>query len=254
MVIVRGVAVQINEDIINGHFGITPISQDTLPLTYRSFGGSQVELAGILRGNGDNRWDRKHLLKHIELSKDLAILNMFISESLEPVLHISSILVKKVEFLACLLTPASVDIERIIKAEIYNVGDIDIKRKKSRPIPFPCLITKICKDARVPKVVGESQTVQTHIEQKIDTLSQQFYDFKVDQEDEIEDTRMNNADIRQQLGLWTYQRRERCRRPQPPPHSSSDDLGFSATDYMSDYMSVEDLEKGWKGNDPMYKD
>ncbi|KAK2640295.1 hypothetical protein Ddye_028090 [Dipteronia dyeriana] len=153
MVQMRGVAVQISENIINTHFGITLVSQNTLPLGYCSFDGSQEELAGLLRGNGDTRWDRKHLLKHMELSKDLTILSMFISASLKPVLHISSIPVKKAELLAFVITSAPVDIGRIIKAEIYDAGDIDIKGKKkktaSRPIPFPCLIIKICRDARV---------------------------------------------------------------------------------------------------------
>ncbi|KAK0608611.1 hypothetical protein LWI29_033352 [Acer saccharum] len=153
LVLVRGIEVQVTEDIINSYFGTTPIPQDELPLGYKTFDGTNGQLAKLLRGNEDDRWNRKHLLKQSQLPKDLAILSLFILASLKPGTHVSSIAVKKAELLASFISGAPMDIGRII-AEINDAGEIDLKEKKKkakRPIPFPCLITQLCRDAEAPE-------------------------------------------------------------------------------------------------------
>ena len=62
-VLVRGIEVQVTESIINDYFGTVPISQNDLPLGYEVFEGSNGQLASLLRGNEDDRWDRKNLLQ-----------------------------------------------------------------------------------------------------------------------------------------------------------------------------------------------
>ena len=156
-VLVRGIEVQVTEGIINNYYGTAPFPQAALPLGYKTFDGSNGRLASLLRGNDDERWDRKNLLKQSQLPKDLAILSLFISASLKPVTHVSSIAVKKAELLASFISRAPIDVGRVIKAEINDAGDFDVKEKKAKkrqakkPIPFPCLITQLCRNAGVPE-------------------------------------------------------------------------------------------------------
>ena len=50
------------------------------------------------------------------------------------------------------------DIGRVIKAEIIDAGDFDVKERKKqakKPIPFPCLITQLCRTAGVPEYADD---------------------------------------------------------------------------------------------------
>ncbi|KAK1584470.1 hypothetical protein Q3G72_033271 [Acer saccharum] len=55
-----------------------------------------------------------------------------------------------------------IDIGRIIKAEIYGAGDVDIKGKSKstqKIIPFPCLITKLCRYEGVVELASDEMAV-----------------------------------------------------------------------------------------------
>ncbi|KAK0572936.1 hypothetical protein LWI29_000660 [Acer saccharum] len=283
----------VTEDIINNYFGTTPIPQDELPLGYKTFDGTNGQLAKLLRGNEDDRWNRKHLLKQSQLPKDLAILSLFISASLKPGTHVSSIAVKKAELLASFISKAPMDIGRIIKAEINDVGDIGLKEKKKqakKPIPFPCLITQLCKDAGAPeydndniqnggwaavslrswtdslskgKGVNRQRTmalVPSEGDSGPEESNEDDHEFEAPGDDLHEESPEESGSImkkldwsdvaalRTQLGVQSYQRRERHRRPPPPPPPPSGGApGFSAADYVPEDMTPADIERMRRG-------
>ena len=157
-VLVRDVVVEITERTINAHFGTAPVSQNRLPLGFTHFEEGPEALARLLRRNDNGVWNKKHPIRQSDLSKDMALMNRFNSTSLRPVSHTSSIPVMRAELLACYLTGAPMDVGRIIKAEINEGGEIDLKDKKQavkKIIPFPCLISTLCREAGVPELDGD---------------------------------------------------------------------------------------------------
>ncbi|KAK0606562.1 hypothetical protein LWI29_000686 [Acer saccharum] len=159
-VLVRNVVVEILENKINEHFGTTPVRQSALPLGYASFDGDFEKLAELLRGNEDGVWTKKHPIRQSDLSKDMALMNLFNSASLRPVSHTSSISVKRAELIACYLTGGPIDVGRVIKAELNDVGEIDLKNKPQaikKPIPFSYLITTLCRETGVPELDNDER-------------------------------------------------------------------------------------------------
>ena len=171
-VMVRGVQVQVSEDRINNLFGTDPVPQPQAPFGYTPYSGNSEELARLLRGNDDGRWDNDHLIRQSDLPKDLALMNLFTCASLRPVSHHSSLAIKRSELLACYLVEGSkIDIGRIIKMEIGGAGDVDIKGKSRTPqkiIPFPCLITKLCRQEGVVELPTDEMAMgdKTDINQR----------------------------------------------------------------------------------------
>ncbi|KAK0573606.1 hypothetical protein LWI29_010723 [Acer saccharum] len=256
-VLVRDVVVEISKRKINEHFGTTPVRQSALPLGYASFDGDSEKLAKLLRGNDDGVWTKKHPIRQSDLSKDVALINLFNSSSLRPVSHTSSILVKWAELIACYLIGGLIDVGRVIKAELNEAGDIDLKNKpqaKKKPVPFPYLITVLCREAGVPEFDNDEwakgdkgdlnlrswndTTSKTKGRRKLwklpssrpradsgpkesDEEDEEDEDFEPqeeelqEQEAEVEDVRADVAAMRAQLGFQTYQRRERRRPPTP---------------------------------------
>ena len=103
---------------------------------------------------------------------------------------------------------------------------------------------------QIMQAFADSKISQERMEGKIDTLSQQFYDYRQMQEyyrqvqeAEVEDVRADVAAVRNQLGYQTYQRRERRRMPPP----SFGPQGFSAADYVPDDMTPADIERMRRG-------
>ncbi|KAK0601892.1 hypothetical protein LWI29_028488 [Acer saccharum] len=134
--------------------GLANLTWSALPLGYASFDGDSEKLAKLLRGNDDGVWTKKHPIRQSDLSKDVALMNLFNSSSLRPVSHTSSISVKRAELVACYLTGGLIDVGRVIKAELNEAGDIDLKNKsqaKKKPVSFPYLITVLCREAGVPE-------------------------------------------------------------------------------------------------------
>ncbi|KAK0605967.1 hypothetical protein LWI29_032665 [Acer saccharum] len=95
VVMVREVQVQVSEDTINNLFDTYPISQPQAPFGYTLYSENSEELARLLRGNEDGRWDNDHLIRQSDLPKDLALMNLFICASLRPVSHYSSLATKR---------------------------------------------------------------------------------------------------------------------------------------------------------------
>ncbi|KAK0597270.1 hypothetical protein LWI29_023543 [Acer saccharum] len=131
-VLVRNVVVEISENKINEHFGTTPVRQSTLPLGYAPFNGDSEKLAKLLRGNEDGVWTKKHPIRQSNISKDMALMNLFNSASLRPVSHTGSISVNRAELIACYLTRGPIDVGRVIRAELNEMakgekGDLNLR-------------------------------------------------------------------------------------------------------------------------------
>ena len=85
-------------------------------------------------------------MKHTNLKLELGFWHVFISHSLIPKKHRTSVNFNAATILHCILHGELVDIGFLVKREILELGSIRVNKQ---PLIFPNIITAFCKDARV---------------------------------------------------------------------------------------------------------
>ena len=150
---VRDVDVFVRPQEINEYYGTS--SHEDLPNglpQLNIFRLYHPELAESLRREMDNRglWDADHHLRQSELERDIAFWSVFVSHSLKPTQQRTHIVLDIAQILYCIKNQLQIDVGRLIRLAIGRAG----KTEKS-VIPFPCLISDLCRQAGVPERRGD---------------------------------------------------------------------------------------------------
>ena len=150
-VLVRKVEVRITAEMINDHFNT--VNYDGMVRGYTCNDLLKPALAAALRGTEDDRWDSKHELKQSELPHLLAFWNIFLSFSLLPALHRTTLGEHRASILYYFLKDTRIDIGQVIQNAIIDAGRINVRPDaKLKPIIFPSLITTLLKKEGVPEL------------------------------------------------------------------------------------------------------
>ena len=153
-VLVRGVEVRIDIDDINRYFNTELPADQGIRNRIRNgvtwnelYSTLNLELANQLVIHPMEFWVAPdHRMRHTNLILELGFWHVFLSYSLLPRKHRTSVSFVAATVLHCILRGELIDIGYLIKREILVVGSI---RVNNQAMIFPSLITAFCKEAGV---------------------------------------------------------------------------------------------------------
>ena len=150
---VRDVDVFVRPDDINRYYGT--ISHEDLPTGFPKmhiFRLYDSTLAASLRREIEHSglWDKHHHLRQSELERDLAFWAVFVSHSLKPTQQRTHTVLDLAQILYCIKHGLQIDVGRLIRLAIGRAG-----KTERAVIPFPCLISDLCREAGVPERRGD---------------------------------------------------------------------------------------------------
>ena len=163
---VRGKEVRVNASDINRYYR-TPVSVEDRERMYRGlpkndiFQKMNVELANALTDFPLPFWHtRSSPLKQSKIHIDLAFWHVFISYSLRPSQHRTTVAYEVAQILYCLRHDEPIDVGALIKMEIHKCAKDESKKEA---MGFPSLITQLCLQAGVDLTMEEMREAPVDI-------------------------------------------------------------------------------------------